>query len=412
MPQVRRTLRRVASKARGPLKAVARAAKREAISQAKKAARSYVSRNPLLGSALRTITGSGDYRFTPSSLVHGTMGTGHSPSFGRTQFRMRRRELIGTVVSSPTAGEFSMATYRVNPGLVATFPWLSGISNNFESWKPHGVALEFVSSSGDAVGSTNTALGTVILAPQYNPYGNDPTDRLTLEGFPGAQSCVPSSNLLLGLECRPRDRQAATLLIRNSNVNTAAFGSSSDSLFDLCDVFIATVGCQGSSVTLGELWITYDVELFNPVVPTTLPYNSWLHIEGNLDGPATQLFKSTMTVQQGLFRPLLPSSVVPDSSTLTLSNVVPNSTYKCTIVTTANSSGTFPGFSISGTNLVAGGYHQAPDQGNTAGIGDSIMYEFFFSYTKGGTQTLSIATANTLQFHFLSVDIEMFPIGV
>jgi len=414
MAPIRRTIRRVARKARGPIKAVARAAKREAINQAKRAARQYVSRNPLLGSALRTITGSGDYHFTPSSLVHGNMGTGQAPSFGRTQFRMRRRELIGTVVSSPTAGEFDISTFRVNPGIASTFPWLSGIANNFESWKPHGIALEFVSSSGDAVGSTNTALGTVILAPQYNPYGNDPTDRLTLEGFPGAQSCVPASNLLLGLECRPKDRQATSLLIRNSNVNTASFGSSSDSLFDLCDVFVATVGCQGTSVTLGELWLTYDIELFNPVVPTVLPFNQWLHIEGGGNLPATQLFNADQTGSQGTYRPLLPSDasgvIVPNSSTLTLNNVTPNQFYHVNFRVVTNASGTAPGFSISGTGSPSAmNYAQSPDAGTALASGDSVMYDFYVRFSRGGTQQLSFNTSDTTVIHSLNLDMALSP---
>jgi hypothetical protein len=39
------------------------------------------------------------------------------------------------------------------------FPWLSNIAQNFESYKLRGLVFEFKSMSGDALTSTNTALG-------------------------------------------------------------------------------------------------------------------------------------------------------------------------------------------------------------------------------------------------------------
>lgn len=83
---------------------------------------------------------------------------------GRYEFKQQpiiitHREYIGDVITSGTAGAFKTNTYYINPGLNKTFPWLSQIAQNFESYRMLGCAFEFKSMSSDALNSTNTALG-------------------------------------------------------------------------------------------------------------------------------------------------------------------------------------------------------------------------------------------------------------
>jgi hypothetical protein len=207
------------------------------------------------------IRGHGDYTVN-RTLGSGSIGT---PSFGTTRITVKRRELLGSIISSPTPGAFQLQKFVVNPGIYETFPWLSGMANNFETWRPSGVIFEFLTLSGTAVGSTNTALGQVIMAPQYNAYALDPTTKVQLEGYPDAVSTCVDASALCGIECAKSNRQSDALLVRNANVVPQA-ASMSAALFDLCDFYIATNGCQGSSITLGELWVTYEIELWNPIV--------------------------------------------------------------------------------------------------------------------------------------------------
>ena len=39
-------------------------------------------------------------------------------------------------------------------------------------------------------------------------------------------------------------------------------------LYDFGNFQIATIGLQGTSVNVGELWVTYEIELFKPKVIT------------------------------------------------------------------------------------------------------------------------------------------------
>lgn len=49
--------------------------------------------------------------------------------------------------------------YSVNPGQQVSYPWLSTIAANFESYRIIGQLYEFKTMSADALNSTNTALG-------------------------------------------------------------------------------------------------------------------------------------------------------------------------------------------------------------------------------------------------------------
>lgn len=59
----------------------------------------------------------------------------------------------------------------INPANRELFPWLSSIAGQFEEWVPHSIKFRFKTTSTDLAGAgTNPALGTVIMATDYNPY--------------------------------------------------------------------------------------------------------------------------------------------------------------------------------------------------------------------------------------------------
>jgi hypothetical protein len=270
-PNVRRGIKRAARSAGRALKPIAKAA----VKAAKQELRNQlgVGAGRLGARALRAsrmlLSGQGDYH--ANSIVSGS-NTATTPSFGTTRITMKRRELIGQVVSSSVPGAFTLQKFTVNPADPTTFPWLSQVASVFETWRPNGMAFEFKSTSGTAVGSTNTALGSVILAPQYNPFAMDPINLVQLEGYTDVVVTVPFENAICGVECNPANRQAGALLVRNANV--PAFTLAADTLFDLCDFYVASAGCQGADIVLGEIWVVYSIDLWNPIVPVAPPVPS------------------------------------------------------------------------------------------------------------------------------------------
>jgi hypothetical protein len=75
-----------------------------------------------------------------------------------------------------------------------------------------------------------------------------------------AVSCVPYNNLVMGIECAPQQTTITKQYVRDGPVPANADAR----LYDLGQVYVAVDGIQGTAgttVTLGELWVSYDIIL-------------------------------------------------------------------------------------------------------------------------------------------------------
>lgn len=219
------------------------------------------------------IFGSGDYSLGQApvynSLWKGTEGlkqTKANPflTFGEKSIRIRHREYLCDIFSAPTASTFQVHNYNISPTVLATFPWLSQIAMNYQQWRPHGIVVEFKSTSGNALNSTNTALGSVIIAPDMNPatFNLAFQNKTEMLNYAGAADGKPSSCIVVGIECDPNKLPMKEYYTR-SNGNFVG-GVNDIRLTDLCSFGVATSGFQGTNVNIGELYIIYDIELMNP----------------------------------------------------------------------------------------------------------------------------------------------------
>lgn len=204
------------------------------------------------------VSGHGDYKVNSNSIV----GSDNVPSFtgnGQGSMRVKHKEYIKDLVSSVTPGEFKIETFRVNPGNPQVFSWLTILAQAFQQYRMHGMLLEVRSMSGDALTSTNTALGTVIMGSQYDSYDLPWTSKQEMENTQFSSSTKPSNDLLHPIECQAFDVPTNCLYIsRGQPVNGDI------RLYDLCKTSVASQGFQGSAVSYAELWVTYDVELIKP----------------------------------------------------------------------------------------------------------------------------------------------------
>jgi hypothetical protein len=201
------------------------------------------------------LTGFGSYALTKNSLVM------QNPPMIRNSVNtegaviISHREFLADIEGSTA---FTIQnTFDLNPGLATGFPWLSQVANAFEEWEPQGMIVEFVSSSGNAVSSTNSALGEVILSTQYNSYAPPFGSKQEMLNQIFAVSTVPSVNAMHPIECAPRQNQVARFYTRNS----APIGDSR--LYDLGRLSVATNGQQAVN-TIGEIWITYQIAFYKP----------------------------------------------------------------------------------------------------------------------------------------------------
>jgi len=211
------------------------------------------------GGLFKSITGLGTYAVTKNSLLANPTDP---PILSNTRggTRIQHREYI-TDITGSTA--FSLTPYSINPGVAATFPWLSGVALNFEEYILHGLVFEFKSTSATALNSTNTALGTVIMATEYNVTNPNFVAKRDMENYVYSTSCSPDVSALHPIECARDINVLSELFIRN----TVPQAETDLRFSDIGKFQIATVGMQAAA-NIGELWATYDIELIKPKLPS------------------------------------------------------------------------------------------------------------------------------------------------
>lgn len=204
---------------------------------------------------LKKITGFGDYKVSSNSLVLKGKVPAVFASDGRGTM-IQHREYIGDVVGSTA---FAVRAYPINAGMQDTFPWLSQIAANYEQYCVRGMIFEFKSTSANALNSTNTALGTVVMSTQYNSVNANFASKAQMENHEFSTSGKPSESFMHPIECARGETPISCLYTR---VGTVPSGQDAR-LYDLGVMNIATVGMQAAAV-IGELHVIYDIELLKP----------------------------------------------------------------------------------------------------------------------------------------------------
>jgi plastocyanin len=211
---------------------------------------------------IKRIIGNGDYTVQTNSIAtlgHKISNGTDVPTFskGKRFLRVHHREYIGDVVSSSSANTFDVNSYTINPGDPVTFPWLSGIASQYDQWQPNGIVFAFKSTSATFNG-TDQSLGTVILASDYDTLDATYGSKQEMENSEFAISGASYQSILHPVECNPAERPTKLLYVRKGQQTPA----DSVKFYDLCNTQVATAGISGTSVNVGELWVTYDISFY------------------------------------------------------------------------------------------------------------------------------------------------------
>lgn len=208
------------------------------------------------------IFGSGAYKMTGGNSTWNTTNQVPIMHSSGDSIVFSHREYIGQIDSS--LGFEVQKTINVNPGLAASFPYLSGIANSFQEHRFKGLVYEFKSTSADALDSTNTALGSVMMVAQYRADAPAPTNKLQVLNEMWSADSKPSLNCFLPIECAPKESPLNVQYIRTDSTTSVQ----DRKFYDLANVYVCTQGMQEAS-DIGELWVTYEVELMKPVMETS-----------------------------------------------------------------------------------------------------------------------------------------------
>lgn len=213
-----------------------------------------------IGNTVGRYMGWGGYTVKKNSITEGTMPP-YMHSSGKS-VRHCHREYLGDIYSSSVPGEFKLQSFQVNAANAASCPWFWRIAANFQKYRLHGGVFDFESASGDALNSTNTALGTVIMASNYNCADDNFSNRFDMENTQYTVSAKPSQNFTHIIECDPKMQTQISLY---TAINGVPAGNTSDNECNWVNFQIASVGMQAADVNLGSLYFKFDIELMQPV---------------------------------------------------------------------------------------------------------------------------------------------------
>lgn len=220
-----------------------------------------------LGAALSRWLGSGDYTVAANSIVQRSLkGSDSIPAMhsNNQSVVIRHKEYLGEIRGSQA---FNISdALQINPGNNRTFPWLSGVAARFQEYRIKGMVYHYIPSSGTAVSSTDAALGTVMMVTSYRATDAAPTSKVELLNEYWASESVPSDSFCHPIECDPKENPYNVQYVRTGEVPA----TDSRMMYDLGVTYVATSGQQVTGRVLGDLWVTYEIELKKPVVASNV----------------------------------------------------------------------------------------------------------------------------------------------
>jgi hypothetical protein len=220
-----------------------------------------------LGTATSKWLGSGDYAVGSNSVVRSSLKAASSiPAMHADgqSIVVRHKEYLGEVISSTS---FTVQqSFPLNPGLSTTFPWLAGIAVRFQEYRIKGMVFHYIPTSGSAVSSTNAALGSVMLQTSYRSTDAAPGSKVELLNEYCSNEAVPCEPFAHPIECDPKENPFNVQYVRSGPVTSGE----TQLMYDLGQTHLAVTGCQTDGNVLGDLWVTYEVELKKPIVASNV----------------------------------------------------------------------------------------------------------------------------------------------
>lgn len=254
-----------------------------------------------LGSAFSRLTGVGDYTMggggsglAPQAPI---MQSGLPHSFTRkSENVVVHREFVQDVVEpANNGGSFTLRSLDLNAGNPILFPWFSNNAALYDQYRVRSMSFMYkgTSSSLNNAAGAGVGLGVVVISTDYDSADEPPANKQQMEAMQYTTSCVPYASMLHGIECKRSLTVLPTLYVRSGQVPIGK----DVRLYDLGRTFIATqgIGNNAAPQTLGELWVSYEIELLKPILnPGVLPSINTVGYRLNLNaatagGPANYL---------------------------------------------------------------------------------------------------------------------------
>lgn len=188
---------------------------------------------------------------TSAAVAYSTPVLSGQPRITRTatnECRIVHRELIHSVVTSQAFS--AQRVLALNPGIAATFPWLSKQAVGWERYKFNKVSFRYVARLG-----TGTA-GNIMLSPDYDAADPPPANEFAASNNQNTIQDVPWKDIVCNLSVR--DMLAGE---KDKYVRLGALGPNLDiKMYDSGNMHVITSDfLVTNGTTAGKLWVEYDV---------------------------------------------------------------------------------------------------------------------------------------------------------
>jgi len=172
----------------------------------------------------------------------------------RDQARIVHRELIASVTGSSS---FAVPlSFSLNPGLAATFPWLSSQAQAWETYKFNRLRFCYYTRTGSNVP------GSVMLVPDYDAADAAPSSEQIASSYEDVAEDAPWKDICHELRPSSMFSMGPRKFIRTGPVPAGT----DIKTYDAGQEFVCTT--DGTAVNWGKLWVEYDVTLFTPQLPS------------------------------------------------------------------------------------------------------------------------------------------------
>jgi hypothetical protein len=188
-----------------------------------------------------------------AAYASGQRSTAPQIAATRDQVRIVHRELLASV-SGSTAFAVPQSI-ALNPGLSASFPWLSSQAQSWERYRFNKLRFCYYTRTGSNVP------GSVQMVPDYDAADAAPVSEQVASSYEDVEEDAPWKDICCELRPSALHALGPTKFIRLG----ALLANQDIKTYDAGNFFLATT--DGTNVAWGKLWVEYDVTLYTPQLP-------------------------------------------------------------------------------------------------------------------------------------------------
>jgi len=218
--------------------------------------------------------------------------------------RIVHSELVASI--DGTSAFTVASSIALNPGLAASFPWLSIEARGWERYKFNKLAFRYRTRTGTSIP------GSMMFAPDYDSADPPPTTEQQASSYAGTQEDAPWKDIYVPLNPKSLLGGLSSKYVRAA----ALSGEASDiKTYDSGNLHVCTVDGT-DAVHWGKLFVEYDVTFYTPQLSTApdpgppAPTASASVRAGGGDGNRSNIFGSAPVFTGDLVVSLLGNSVI------------------------------------------------------------------------------------------------------